>query len=94
MHGGSWSGGRVDKKAEVLNPSASDVAWRRLSNIGTGTIRTADKQGLYRSDNHAWLFGWSSGSSVQLHDPFLKRWLAALLTQQVPSQSLESVPVH
>ena len=64
VHGGSYSGGRMEKKAEVLDPLASTVEWRTLSDLGTSSIRTRDRQGLFRSDNHAWLFGWSNSTGA------------------------------
>lgn len=43
-----------DKLAEVWNPS---TGWSVLSGISADTLRTNDVDGLFRSDNHMWLFG-------------------------------------
>jgi galactose oxidase len=57
--GGSWSGGQGNKDAEVW--SAATGAWRRSSGVWDDFILTADRAGVYRSDNHAWLFAASGG---------------------------------
>jgi galactose oxidase len=55
--GGSWSGGSGGKIGEVW----SGQGWRRLGNTSTDPIATNDAQGIYRGDNHAWLFADSNG---------------------------------
>ena len=60
--GGSWSGGLDNVKvAEVFN---KDTGWRRLPGIDPTVIYTDDSRGIYRSDNHAWLFGWRDNESA------------------------------
>jgi len=51
--GGSWSGGRGGKDGEVWNAT---TGWRRTPGIPASVILTNDLKGVYRSDNHAWLF--------------------------------------
>lgn len=60
--GGSWSGGLNNKVAEVFD----STEWTTLSAIDPAVIYTNDKEGVYRSDNHAWLFGWSAGTGAPL----------------------------
>jgi galactose oxidase len=57
--GGSWSGGQGNKDGEVWNPS--NGAWRRVMSVMDDALLTADKAGIYRADNHAWLFAASNG---------------------------------
>jgi galactose oxidase len=57
--GGSWSGGQGNKDGEVWSPSTG--AWRRLPSVWDDVMLTADKAGIYRADNHAWLFAASNG---------------------------------
>lgn len=57
--GGSWSGGQGNKDAEVWN--AASNTWRRTWSIWDDYILTADAGGIYRADNHAWLFAASGG---------------------------------
>lgn len=57
--GGSWSGGRKGKAGELYSPSTN--RWRSLPNVVPGPFLTADPAGVYRADNHAWLFATSGG---------------------------------
>lgn len=57
--GGSWYGGLGGKDAEVLDADAT--AWTSLPGITADEILTDDAGGIYRSDNHAWLFATSGG---------------------------------
>jgi galactose oxidase len=60
--GGSWSGGLDTKKdGEKLIPGGT---WTRLPGILASQILTDDKQGIFRADNHAWLFAWSNGEGA------------------------------
>lgn len=62
--GGSWSGGdTVAKNGEVYNPFTN--TWTLLNNAAVAPMLTADQQGVYRADNHAWLFGWKDGYVFQ-----------------------------
>ena len=56
--GGSWSGGRGGKIAELWSPLGG---WRLLPNVNDTPLRTADPEGVYRSDNHMWLFEAPNG---------------------------------
>jgi len=56
--GGSWSGGTGGKVGEAWS---SATGWRRLDNLTTPSIETNDAQGVYRADNHAWLFADTDG---------------------------------
>lgn len=58
--GGSWSGGRGGKNGEAYDPAAN--VWRNLSGCAVSAILTNDAQGVYRADNHAWLFAWKGNS--------------------------------
>jgi galactose oxidase len=57
--GGSWSGGTGNKNAEVW--SLASNTWRRPSALLASYLLTGDQQGVYRSDNHVWLFAASNG---------------------------------
>ncbi|KAI1496159.1 hypothetical protein F5X99DRAFT_425048 [Biscogniauxia marginata] len=64
--GGSWSGGRGGKNGEIYN-SASNT-WTLLPGCEVSPMLTNDAQdsgGVYRSDNHAWLFAYKSNSIFQ-----------------------------
>ena len=61
--GGSWSGPLGGKNGEIYNPTAN--TWTLLPGCPVAPMLTNDNQGIFRSDNHAWLFGWKSGSVFQ-----------------------------
>lgn len=58
--GGSWSGDIGNKDGEVWNAS---TGWRRVTNADSEAILGPDPQGVYRGDNHAWLFA-TAGEGV------------------------------
>ena len=57
--GGSWSGGRFQKDGEVYEPGGD---WTNATGCKTAPLLTDDSRGIYRADNHAWLFGWRNNS--------------------------------
>ncbi|HET9643436.1 MAG TPA: RICIN domain-containing protein [Burkholderiaceae bacterium] len=58
--GGSWSGGTdISKDGEIW--SSASGAWRRVPALLASNLLTGDKAGLYRADNHGWLFAASDG---------------------------------
>lgn len=56
--GGSWSGGFGGKDGEVWSSAGG---WRSLSGAPATAMSGPDPAGVYRGDNHAWLFGTASG---------------------------------
>ncbi|MGH3858535.1 discoidin domain-containing protein [Actinokineospora sp.] len=56
--GGSWAGAEGGKDGEVWSPTEGA---RHLPNVPVSSILTADPEGVYRSDNHPWLFAASNG---------------------------------
>lgn len=61
--GGSFTGDLGGKTGEVFDPVKN--TWTVLSGANPVPILTKDVEGVYREDNHAWLFGWSGGSVFQ-----------------------------
>jgi galactose oxidase len=70
--GGSWSGGQAFKNGEVYDPKKK--AWTLLNKADVQKMLTNDVQGLFRSDNHAWLFGWKSGTVFQAGPSTAMNW--------------------
>ena len=70
--GGSWSGGQGGKNGEIYDPTSN--TWSLLSGCPVAPMLTADTQGVYRQDNHAWLFGWKSGSIFQAGPSTAMNW--------------------
>ncbi|KAI0512508.1 hypothetical protein F5B22DRAFT_305212 [Xylaria bambusicola] len=61
--GGSWSGGIGGKVGEIYSPATDK--WTKLPGCDVAPMLTNDNQGVYRSDNHAWLFAYKSNSVFQ-----------------------------
>ncbi len=57
--GGSWSGGTGHRTGEVW--STTTGTWRTLKNVDGDAFAGNDPGGIYRGDNHMWLFGTSGG---------------------------------
>ena len=70
--GGSWSGGLGNKIGEVWNKSSG---WRKLPGIVAEKMLTADGAGIYRSDNHMWLFGSANGAVFHAGPSARMNWL-------------------
>ena len=68
--GGSWSGGLGGKTAERWTEAGG---WRVLSGLPADPFVGNDPAGIYRSDNHMWLFAWKdetvfhAGPSRNMH---------------------------
>ncbi len=45
---------------------SNDTGWTLLPGCPTDPLLTNDAQGLFRADNHAWLFAWKSGTVFQV----------------------------
>jgi galactose oxidase len=69
--GGSWRGGTGGKHGEIWSDAAG---WQRLSQVSVTPMLTADRQGVYRADNHAWLFAWSGGRVLQAGPSKAMNW--------------------
>lgn len=61
--GGSWSGGQGGKNGELYSPGAN--TWYPLPGCPVGPMLTADNGGVFRADNHAWLFAWKDKTVFQ-----------------------------
>ncbi|WP_144108536.1 RICIN domain-containing protein [Paraburkholderia sp. BCC1886] len=68
--GGSWNGGEGGKNGETWDPA---TGWRLNSAILADYILTQDAGGIFRQDNHAWMFAvangrvFHAGPSVAMH---------------------------
>lgn len=70
--GGSWSGGEGGKNGEIYSPSGN--SWALVQNALVSPMLTMDRGGVYRADNHAWLFGWRNGSVFQAGPSKAMNW--------------------
>ncbi|MCJ1231856.1 hypothetical protein MMC12_008535 [Toensbergia leucococca] len=70
--GGSWSGGEGGKNGEIYDPVAN--TWTLLPGCPVGPMLTNDTAGVYRQDNHGWLFGWKNGTVFQAGPSKAMNW--------------------
>ncbi|KAI9851152.1 MAG: hypothetical protein M1838_004361 [Thelocarpon superellum] len=70
--GGSWSGALGGKNGEIFDPSTN--TWTVLPGCDVTPMLTNDSAGIYRADNHAWLFAWKSGSVFQAGPSAAMNW--------------------
>ncbi|KAF2030481.1 galactose oxidase [Setomelanomma holmii] len=61
--GGSWSGAMGGKIGEIYDPK--DNYWKLLPGAAVEPMLTYDHEGIFREDNHAWLYPWRNGSVFQ-----------------------------
>jgi galactose oxidase len=73
--GGSWNGGRGGKNGEIYSPRLN--TWTLLPGCPVAPMLTNDAGGIYRQDNHAWLFGWSNGFVFQAGPSKAMNWYGA-----------------
>jgi len=71
--GGSWSGGEGEKTAELWNSGTG--AWQVLSGVPETNVVGPDPQGIYRGDNHLWLFAQSNGAVFQAGPSAQMNWI-------------------
>ncbi len=70
--GASWSGGQGGKNGEIYAPGAN--TWTLLPGCPVAPMLTADAQGIFRADNHGWLFAWSDGNVFQAGPSAAMNW--------------------
>jgi len=70
--GGAYSGPRRAKDGEVYNPSTN--TWTALPNAKVAPMLTVDHEGIWREDNHAWLFAWKQASVFQAGPSKAMNW--------------------
>ena len=76
--GGSWSGGQGNKDGEIYSSTAN--IWTLLPGCPVAPMLTNDAQGVYRQDNHAWLFGWKNDSVFQAGPSKAMNWYGTVGT--------------
>jgi galactose oxidase len=60
--GGSWYDAAGNKNGEIFTPSGAGGSWKQLPGVLAANILTADPGGVYRADNHPWLFAQANGT--------------------------------
>jgi len=70
--GGSWSGGLGGKSAEVWTSSGG---WHALPGVPADPVTGPDPKGVYRGDNHLWLFATSNGRVFHAGPTATMHWI-------------------
>ncbi|KNG46078.1 copper radical oxidase [Stemphylium lycopersici] len=70
--GGAYSGPRKGKDGEVYDPATNK--WTALPKSSMKAMLTTDHEGIWREDNHAWLFGWKNTSVFQAGPSKAMNW--------------------
>jgi galactose oxidase len=70
--GGAFTGPLQGKDGEVYDPKSN--TWTPLPGAKVGPMLTTDNAGIWREDNHAWLFAWRNGSVFQAGPSKAQNW--------------------
>src|SRR5260370_4548520 len=73
--GCSWYDGAGNKNGEVFKSSGATGSWRKLPGVLADKILTADPAGVYRADNHVWLFAQAGGTVFQAGPSKQMNWI-------------------
>ena len=71
--GGSWSGGKGNKYGEVWDYGME--SWHMKVRIDAANLVTADAAGVYRADNHMWLFTAPNGMVFHAGPSRVMHWI-------------------
>jgi galactose oxidase len=81
--GGSWSGGQGGKSAEVFTQGGA--GWTELTNVPETNVVGPDPQGIYRGDNHLWLFTAPNGEVFHAGPSAQMNWITTTGTGTIIS---------
>jgi hypothetical protein len=70
--GGSWSGGLGNKNGELWTSSAG---WKLLPGVLDDPLLAPDPAGIYRADNHMWLFAVANDQVLQAGPSADSHWI-------------------
>ncbi|KAM0541008.1 hypothetical protein ACHAPJ_013408 [Fusarium lateritium] len=81
--GGSWSSVTFDQPGSGVtgnkNGELYDTekdSWSLLPGVLAKSMLTRDREGVYRADNHMWLFGWKQNSVFQAGPSAKMHWIS------------------
>jgi len=86
--GGSWSGGQGAKNGEVWNANSG---WTMLSGVPPTNVIGPDPQGVYRGDNHLWLFAQANGTVFHAGPSAQMNWISTTGTGAIQSAGLRGI---
>lgn len=73
--GGSWYDWAGNKNGEIFTASGATGSWRELPGVLASKILTADPAGVFRADNHVWLFAQANGTVFQAGPSKQMNWI-------------------
>ena len=88
--GGSWRDRAGSKHGEVWTPNATTGSWARLPGVLADGILTADPAGVYRADNHAWVFGVAGGNVFHAGPSRQMNWITTAGDGTITSAGLRA----
>jgi galactose oxidase len=83
--GGSWYDKAGNKNGEVWTPNATTGSWSKLTGVPATNILTNDPNGIYRADNHAWLFATANGGVFHAGPSKQMNWITTAGTGSITS---------
>lgn len=88
--GGAYSGPRQGKDGEVYDPSTN--SWTALPGAKVKPMLTTDREGIWREDNHAWLFAYKNASVFQAGPSKAMNWFGTTGTgSQTPAGTRDTI---
>jgi galactose oxidase len=73
--GGSWYDAAGNKDGEIFAPKGKTGSWRELPGVLASKILTRDPVGVWRADNHPWLFAQAYGTVFQAGPSRQMNWI-------------------
>jgi galactose oxidase len=73
--GGSWYDSAGDKNGEIFTAKGASGSWRKLPGVLASAILTDDPAGVFRADNHVWLFAQANGTVFQAGPSKEMHWI-------------------
>ena len=73
--GGSWYDSAGQKNGEIFTASGTTGSWKELPGVLASKILTADPAGVYRADNHVWMFAQANGTVFQAGPSKQMNWI-------------------
>ncbi len=73
--GGSWYDAAGNKNGEIFTPKGATGSWRNLPGVLASKILTHDPAGIFRADNHPWLFAQANGTAFQAGPSRQMNWI-------------------
>lgn len=73
--GGSWYDAAGEKNGEIFTASGATGSWRPLPGVLASYILTQDPAGIWRADNHPWLFAQAYGTAFQAGPSKQMNWI-------------------